>query len=279
MEVIQNRTALLEFEAYVQEGKYQELKKLKTFLVQAKSHLRKEFNELPGKRYVFDTVNMVVKFVTKEEKVTNHSGFIADALDYVRLDKLAPLISLNHEAISRDELEKEVAPFLLPATYYIRPNLNKHGKSFLQEYEYLFGGQSTVELLAEIRMVTEELEQATKEYEKLKESLSLLHQFKKKKNLSVSVGSISYIANKPSWDMEQIAENFGEDFIIRYGKVNVSLLDEWVVSGKFPKSIVNKNRTVIDLRSDFVVMSLDSEAKSFNYRNNKRTKLSLQRYA
>lgn len=279
MEVNTEQSALLEFESYVQEGKYQELKKLKSFLVQAKSHLRREFNELPGKRYVFDSVSMVVKFVTKEEKETNHPGFIADALDYVRLEKLVPLLSLNQELIKRDELEKEVAPFLLPTTYYIRPNLNKYGKSFLQEYECLFGGQSTVELLAEIRAVTEELEQVTKEYEKLKESLSLLPQFQEKKKLSVSVGSISYIANKPSWDMEQIAEKFGEDFIIRYGKVNVSLLDEWVVSGKFPKSIVNKNRTVIDLRSDFVVMSLDSEAKSFNYRNNKRTKLSLQRYA
>lgn len=278
-EIITEQSALLEFELYVREGKYQELKKLKSFLKQAKSYLRKEFYELPGKRYVFDSVNMVVKFVTKEEKETNHPGLIADALDYVRLEKLVPLLTLNYEMIKKDELEKEITPFLLPKTYYIRPTLNKVGKSYLQESEYLFGGQTTVELLAEIRAVTEELEQATKEYEKLKESLSLLPQFQEKKKLSVSVGSISYLANKPAWDMEQIAEKFGEDFIIRYGKVNVSLLDEWVLSGKFPKSIVNKNRTVIDLRSDFVVMSLDSEAKSFNFRNNKRTKLSLQRYA
>lgn len=278
-EIVEELLPLRDFELYVQEGKYQEMKKLESFLKQAKDYLRGALHSLPGKRHEFKSINMVAKFVTEEVKETNHSGFITDALDYVRLEALLPLLSLNHDAIKRDELEKEIAPYLLPTTYYVRPTLNKAGKTYVQPTDYLFGGQSHLELLAEIKAVTEELDVVTKEYETLKESLHSLPQLKKKKKLSTSVGSISYLANKPSWDMEQIAEKFGEEFVIRYGKVNVGLLDEWVVSGRIPKSIVTNNRTVIDLRLKFVVIRIDTESKIIRIHNSKRSKLSLRRYA
>ena len=273
------KNALFDFELYVREGKYQEMKQKEDFLKQAKNYLRLEFETFEGKRHVFKSINMVAKFVTKEVRKTNHSGLIADALDYVRLESLVPLLSLNHKAIVHDELEKEVAPYLLPTTYYVKPTLNKVGKSYVRKSEYLFGGQSPIELLAEIRAVTEELKRLETEYETLKESLSLIPKLKEKKKLSSSVGSVSYIANKPVWDMEQIAEKFGEEFIVRYGKVDLTVMDEWIVSGIVPKAIVTNNRTVVDLRLDFMVIPLDVESKVINIHNSKRTKLSLQRYA
>lgn len=275
------KTAIEEFEEYVREGKYEKMKVREAFLKQAKLHLREEFEVLPGKRHVFQDINMVVKFVTKEIRETNHSSLIADALDYMRLDALVPLLSLNHKAIQSDELDKELAPYLLPTTYYVKPTLNKIGSSFVKKPDYLFGGQSPAELLQEVNSVRTELERLENEYERLKESLALQLQLieSEKKKLSSSVGSVSYIANQPEWDLEQIAKNYGEEFIIRYGKVDMGLLDEWVVSGKIPKSIVTKNRTVIDLRLDFIVIPLDVESKILNFHNNKRTKLSLRRYA
>lgn len=267
------------FEQFIKEGKYLAIKQREHFLEEAKSFLKCEFENLPGKRHVFKDINMVVKFVTKEIRNTNHHGLITELFDYVKPEMALPLLSLDKKKLKAENKDELAAPFLLPTTYYIKPTLNKKGKAFVQKVDTLFGGQTYEELLFEINEVSTELTLLQNEYEEMKAELEKIVELTEKKKLKTSVGSISYLTHEPKWEMEPLMDVLGENFVINYGKVDMTLIDEWVLTGVIPKSIVTKNRTVIDLRLDFMVMPLDTESRIINFHNKKRTKLSLRRYA
>ncbi|MEK5149111.1 hypothetical protein MKX53_19190 [Psychrobacillus sp. FSL K6-4615] len=267
------------FETYIKEGQYREMKQREHFLEEAKLFLRKEFDQLPGKRYVFDEINMVVKYVTKEKRITDHSAIIMDLFDYVKPDMAISLISLDVKKMNNENKAELAAPFLLPPTYYVRPTLNKKGKSYTQKVDTLFGGQSYEDLLQEIQREHKKLETNQREYESLKVQLEQIPKLIKDKKIKTSIGSVSYLPHAPKWEMETLLDVLGENFVCTYGKVNMELLDEWVLTGAIPKSIVTKNRQVVDLQTDFIVMSLDTESRVLNFHRNKRSELSLRRYA
>lgn len=267
------------FEVYVKEGHYREMKQREHFLKQAKQFLRTEFDQLPGKRFVFNEINMVVKYVTKEKRKTNHMGLITDLFDYVKPEMALPLISLDSKKMANENKTELAASFLLPQTYYVRPTLNKMGKSYTQKVDTLFGGQSIEELLKEIQLESKKLEANQVEYERLKEQLEQMPNLIKDKKVKTSIGSISYLPHDSKWEMETLLDVLGENFVCTYGKVNIALLDEWILTGAVPKSIFTKNRTVIDLQTDFIVMPIDTESRVLNFQSNKRSELSLRRYA
>lgn len=275
--------AITDFQAFVQEGDYSLMKEHENFLKQAKEHLRSELHELPGKRHEFKKINMVAKFVVKEIRTVNHEGLIEDLFNYVKPELALSLLTLNSKAMVEVDMDGKATPYLLPSSYYVRPYLNKAGKAFLTKTDYLFGGQSTAQLVSEIKDVSLLHKKISQDYEIIKSDLKALFQtskeLQKKKKASTSIGSLSMVANKASWDMKAIYEKLGEEFLISFGQVNMTELDEWIVKGLIPKNILTKNRTVEDLRLDFVVMRLDDEEKMLNMYRRRRTRLSLERYA
>ena len=270
---------VLDFETFVTSGGYQTMKQHEAFLKQAKAHLREELKPLPGKRHLYPELNMVAKFVARKVQTTDHEKLIEDLFDYVKPELVLPILSLDGKRMKEVDMSADAAPFLLPPTYYVRPTLNKFGKRFTGVRDYLFGGQSKEELLTEIQMVTKKREASEEEYNQLKERLYLHAESEKTKQISTSIGSVSRIAHQPAWDMQLIYRELGEDFIKSFGKVSVTDLDEWVLTGRIPKSIVTKNRTVEDIKLDFIVMALDVEERILNIHNRKRSRLSLRRHA
>lgn len=265
-----------DFKEFMTEGEYRAMKQHEAFLKQAKEHLRNELHPLPGKRHEFRELNMVAKFVAVEVRSVDHEGLINELFDYVRAEQAVSLLTLDEKRMKEVDQEGVAAPFLMPKNYFVRPFFNKAGKSYSKTHDYLFGGQSVEDLLTEIRVMGKWHEIKVSEYERLKERLSNHQELIDKNKISTPFGSISRIANKPSWDMAAIVNEVGEDFISTFGQVKLSELDDWVLTGVIPKSIVMKHRTVKDIRLDFVVMQLDVEDRIMNMVKRQRSEKSLR---
>lgn len=271
-------SSIVGFESFVTEGDYKLMKQHEAFLKQSKAYLEEELKTSNNKRHEFPNVNMVAKFVAKEIRNTNEEGLIEDIFDYVKPELALPLFTLDSKKMKDESVDIVAKPYLLPATYYVRPYLNKIGKQHVNLKDYLFGGQTLEQLVTEIYTVTKSYKKTVSEYEKVKDSLfDYLDQVEMKK-VTTKVGSVSRIAHRPSWDMNGVLENLGEEFVQIFGKVNLSLLDEWIISGKIPRKILTDNRTVVDIRLDFIVIPLDVEARILNFSKRKRSDLSLRRH-
>ncbi len=266
------------FEKLVTGGHYEAMKQGAFFLKEAKAHLRSELSPLPGKRHEFPDINMVAKFVAKKIQTTNHEGIIEDLFDYVRPEAALSLLSLNREAMKNDNQLTKVLPFQEKETYFIRPFLNKAGKKYISIRESLFGGQTVEQLLGEIKMATTAQKKLTAVYDEIKEELSKSEELAEKRSLKTAVGSLSYIANNPTWDMAAIHAALGEDFIRTYGKVDLAQAEEWILTGKLPDKILKSHREVVDIQLDFIVMELDVEGRIFDIQRQRRSNLSLRRH-
>ncbi|MDQ0271225.1 hypothetical protein [Cytobacillus purgationiresistens] len=262
----------------IESGKYKELKQTEIFISQAKEHLRSSLNEWEGKRHAFPNLNMVAKFVPQKKWETNHASLIEDLFCYVKPEYIFPLISFNKKATD-EQSYIDIKPFIEEPTFFVKSTLNKVGKKSLMTNDYLFGGQSIEELITEIRdssIQYRSLKEAYEEFKRSAESCSVLNS---KKKVPTPFGSVSLIKKQADWSSEKVYKNLGEGYLINFGKVNLALLDEYMMSGLIPKHIVSPHRQITDITLKFVVMQLDTEEKIMNIHQKKIRRLSLQRYA
>jgi len=83
----------------------------------------------------------------------------------------------------------------------------------------------------------------------------------KENSIKTEVGSISKIPNKPIWDIYSLEKYFGSEFLLEFGEVNVTKLQEWIQIGALPKDVLTAHQVVNDVRLDFMVMSLENEKR------------------
>ncbi len=57
------------------------------------------------------------------------------------------------------------------------------------------------------------------------------------------------------------------------------LIDEYILKGIIPKSVVSAQRKLVDIRVDFVVMDIAAEERAMQYHRSKQINASLKRYA
>ncbi|WP_264739537.1 hypothetical protein [Cytobacillus firmus] len=175
-----------------------------------------------GKRHEFKNLNWVAKFVAKNIWVTNHSGIIEELLCYVQPDIAFSVMKLDSKSIKDDNQVGLLKPYTIPTTSFIKPALNKKGKSFIDNRDYLFGGQCEEELLSEIMAVTKELQTYQIRYEDFRKSCLRCPDLRERKKVTTPYGSISLLNNKPEWDLERVFGTLGEDFLIKYRKVDMA---------------------------------------------------------
>lgn len=248
------------FLEFVQEGHYSKKKNAESFLKEAKDELRQLLYAYDGKRFEFEKVGMVAKYVTKEVREIDQEQLIIDLSDYILEEHLHHVLEVNPKNLTEDQKE-DLTQFYLPATYYVRPTLNKFGKAYTTSQDILFGGQSEIELVTEIRNVSAHFKRLETEYERLKAEWAKDNELIKKKKLKTPVGSLSYLAHKREYNIEQILNEKSLDFFLQHGKVNLERLNEWIEMGVLDGSILKKNRTVTDITLQFMVMTLDAERK------------------
>ncbi|MDX1807714.1 MAG: hypothetical protein R3267_11875 [Paenisporosarcina sp.] len=267
------------FVQFVLNGEYQKLKQQAILLKQAKDHLKSELMLKDGKRHEYSDLNMVAKFVAKEVRQTNHEKMIESLFDYVKPEVALSVLSLDKKRMVEVDKEQVAKPFLLPVTYHNKPYLSKPIKEQMKLGDYLFGGQSLEEMVKEIRDVSQSSKVLQESYEQVMKDLLVWMNKENAKKITTPVGSVSRIANQDKWNMESVFNELGEDFLSNFGKVDLSLLDEYVLEGKIPRSIITDNREIVDIQLTFVVMDLETEARILNIHNRKRSELSLKRFA
>lgn len=273
-----NSIPVTDFEKLVTSGAYQSMKQGEAFLKEAKAHLREELFSLSGKRHEFPEINMVAKFVAKKIQRTDHEGIIEELLDYVKPEVALSLLSLDQTALKKENQLAPILPFQDNDTYYVRPYLNKAGKQYVSLHESLFGGQSREQLVREIKMASTFQKKMVATYDDIKARLSKQKELVEQKKVKTTVGSLSYIANKPTWDMDAVHASMGEDFIRTYGKVNLQRAEDWILTGKLPDQILKKHRELVDIQLDFIVMEMDVEGRIIDIQRQRRTNLSLRRH-
>lgn len=260
------------FVNFVRSGKYGEMKNIEKFLKDAKEELKQLLYEQDGKRFEFKEAGMVARFTMKPVREINMGQLIEDLSDYVHEEYLIELVDIDMKKMT-DGLKMAIEPFLLPRTYYARPTLNKIGKSYRKSEEIMFGGQSELELILEIKMVAEKLKRLEAEYDKIRNSLNSDLKLMKIKKVKTSLGSITYVQHKPKYNKKQILKEFTIDFFINYGCVNMERLNEFIAEGKAPSWILTANKELKDIAVSFSVMTIDAEAKMFKGLDWKRKQL------
>lgn len=266
------QTAANQFIQFVVSGNYAKMNTAKKNCDAAKEELKSILIHSEEKRHIFREQGMVAKFVPKKIQETDHSGLIEEILCYIRSEALSQVITFNKTKMEEDGVTNVIIPYQYPLTYYVKPTLNKHGKSFNAEKEY-FKGESTETLLKAIKHYSEQEKQLKNEYSELMRVFSSMQQQK----ISLEVGSISKIANKPMYNIYQLINELGEDFVLKYGEVKLSKLEEWINIGALPANIASNYQTVVDVRLDFMVMTFEAEQRMLEAFNQKQFR-AIRRY-
>ncbi|MFJ7891370.1 hypothetical protein ACIQYL_25410 [Lysinibacillus xylanilyticus] len=243
---------------FVKDGLYAEKQECKNNIEQAKELLRDQLHSTAKRRHEFKDLEWVAKFQLSEIRVTDQPGFINKILNYVRSEALSQVITLDSKLIESNKMHAKVADFKYKPTFYSKINLNKFGKSFNCTLGEDFTGLSPDEL---VRVIVSNSERQ-KTLESMYGQLMAPFKYMDDKRISLDIGSISKIPNKPIWDIYSMVNELGEEFIKKYGKVKLTVVDDWIQLGVLPKNIRSEYQQVIDIRLDFAVMSLEAERKA-----------------
>lgn len=272
-------------EKFIEDGNYPLLKqsegKVKKLTTSVKGRL--ESSEL--KRHVFENYNMVGKFIAKKIYETDYIALNEYLYD---IGLLLQVAEIDNKAIQGNELYFDmIQDFKLPDTFYIKPNFNKAGKEITK-------GTTPFEvsddlhldaLVKEIAILKPKIKELDYQYEKLKRKLMRLPEIELMQSLSKDLrvpiphkyGSLSLIANQSRYDIPSIYDYIGEWMLIEFGKPNNELLEKYILNGTLSKKDIDQFRTLIDIRLDFTVMTLEDETRLFNVLDDKNKRAAANR--
>lgn len=245
------------FQLFVKDGSYAEKTESKKNIEQAKELLRNQLHSSEQKRHEYKHLGWVAKFQPTEIKITDHPGLIAEILNYVRSEALSQVVTLDTALLNEDGMKECVDEFLYKPTHYLKTTLNKFGKSFNYTLGEDYKGLDPENLVRHLAFHSNIKNRLDVEYKSLLNPFTTM----KENKVSLDVGSIYKVQNKPVWDINALINDagLGEEFIRRYGKVQLTKLDEWIQIGAIPKNVKSEYQQVIDIRLDFAVMTLQAE--------------------
>ncbi|MEI2356686.1 hypothetical protein [Mesobacillus zeae] len=264
-------------EQFIEEGKYPELKKTEKKTKKFTSSLRSRLETSESKRHVFDEFNLVGRFTAKKDFSTDYIGLNEYLYD---IGLLFHVVEIDNELIQKNELYLDmIQDFKFPDTFYIKPNLNKAGKDLIKlPSSFVISEEMSLnEIVKELALLKPRVKELTYEYKKLKNRLikfpEIQQLFGKPKKLRKPIphkyGSLSVVANQPKYDIQAIYDYLGEWMLIEYGKPNSELLEQFILNGTITKKEIDQFRTIVDIRLDFSVMSIEDESKLLSMLDNK----------
>jgi hypothetical protein len=256
-------------EKFIEDGYYPELKqsegKLKKITTSIKGHL--EQSEL--KRHEFKEQNLVGRFTAKKVYETDYIALNEYLYD---IGLLLQVAEIDNKAIQNNELYFDmIQDFKLEDSFYVKPNFNKLGKelnkvpdSFVISDEW-----QLTDMAKQMALLKPRVKELKNEYERLKWKLSKLPEIEHMKSLPKELrvpiphkfGSLSLLANQSRYDISAIYDYIGEWMLIEYGKPNSELLERFLLNGTITKKDIDQFKTVVDIRLDFSIMTLEDERK------------------
>jgi hypothetical protein len=249
-EEIQPNAAVL-MERFIEAGLYGQMKAAEERGKQLKTWIRTQLETSDEKRHEFQEFDRVAKFVAKNIYEWDYEG-LNECLDAYGL---LPLVASIDQAKMKEEpsLLERVAPFALPPTFYVKPTLNKAGKEWVAAEKTGF-----LALLVQAERRWKHIQMA---YEQEKRNMLRCPELRERRKLTHRFGNISLVANATEYDMPQLYVAEGADFLIRHTKPNMAKLNSFIERRLFPKAELDLYRRIIDIRLDFVVMSLSEEQR------------------
>ena len=254
---------------------YQRMKMAEDNTKAIKKTLRAQLESHESKRHEFKKHNLVAKFVAKKVANTDYAALNEFLND---LGLLVPTVKLNHKDIKSDALLLDAfSPYQLEQKYKLHIAFNKEGKLIKQYPTESFEEQNIDGLIETFNSWNMDHKRLVDEYEKTKLEMLTCPVLQKEKKVSHKYGSVSRVALDPEYNISQIYEELGADFLIRYGKPDSEKLQEFVYRGLLSQSDIDQFKQVIDIRLDFMVLTLDAEERMFSMLHNRKMKAAQNR--
>jgi len=263
--------AIDRFEEYVLSGQYQTLKQLEQRQKETREFIRTQLQEEDGRRFEFKDVGYVGRFVRKNKTETNHEALLEELSDYVSVSSMISMNLLNFKP--SDDVKEYVEPFALPVDTYVKPTLNSVGKAlvvvhkgYYEHFPKILGYRGEISAYANR---DGKLKSAEKEYEQLMKMLNS----KLTKKTATKYGTLSVINKKPQYELQQIVHEFGETFLLEHCEGKLTKIHELMEMGILERTFLEPFQQVVDVRVDFILQSLESEQKAWDFMQERKKAL------
>lgn len=245
-------------------GKYFELKQLEHKLDSIKEEIKSRMEE-DEKRGEFP--NGVIA------KYTSHNTYEVDTLGLKSLLKDLGIL-VKTAKIEKDtiDLYPELAKYAKEQTYHIRFFPNKLGKTEKLGYNFKDTSDEALSLLW--LETKKQLEEAQTQIENAKRQMLQCEVLDKEGKLQCDYGTVSKVKNKLSYDTEAICIEKGIDFIVQYGKVCLSELEEnYVTEGFISPNEIKSFKKLTNISLKFTITTKESEEKVYWVMNQRKQRL------
>lgn len=265
---------------FIKSGGYRSLKiaeeKKKRVVKGVKRHLLE--SEL--RRQEFSRFGLVAKFTVQRDYRWDYhelNQYLAD------LGLLIPVATLlPDKALKNLEVLDMVSDFQLPVkSYTFRPYFNKLGKEINAFHDKLLEPYNHLELDMYLNIfdaTQRELDGCLDNYEAVKNEILTCSTFAEKKKLKYEYGSMSLSENKEGYNINEIVNEYGIDFLIEYGRPNMNKLQDFILRGTISQQEVyqfRKDVTAEDKDLKFTLMRIEDEHKQLQMLSNQRVRASL----
>lgn len=268
---------------YVESGGYRTLKFSEEKKKRLVSNVEKHLRNSESKRHEFPRYGLVAKYTVKRDYFWDYAGLNEYLADLGLLIPVATL--LPDKQLKKLDVLDDVVSYQLPVKEYsVRPNFNKKGKELNAYGEDAFDHFADMKLnmlLSMFDATQKELKHSQEYYENMKRQILSCPVLRQEKKVMYEYGSLSLIAKKEGYDIQAIAEDFGVDFIIEYGKPNMEKLQNFILQGTITQQEVyqfRKDVTSEDKGFSFTLMTLEDEQKQLELLSNRTLEASLNRY-
>ncbi|NLP52215.1 hypothetical protein [Bacillus sp. RO1] len=251
-------------EGFLRDGAYLAMKQHKSQLEALKSEVHYRLKDSEVRRHEYEKHNVVAKFIRKPITKVDSPGLIENLFCFLHDQIVCSVIKLDTTLIKKELPEELVAlkEFELPSSYYVKPSFNKNGKELLAvEDTYSFGEMSLDHLVKRFVPLQERVKAQEEEYESIKKKMIACEKLKESKKLPHEFGSVSLVANRPTFDIEKILRVYGEEFLVNYAVPETAALQSLIENRILPQSEVERFKQIIDYRLDFVMMNLEVERR------------------
>ncbi|OIJ09433.1 hypothetical protein BKP35_16395 [Anaerobacillus arseniciselenatis] len=241
-------------------GLYKEMKTADNKLETIKKTLKQQFEDGDLKRYELPH-NLIAKFVSVPIYETDEEGLKEFLDDYGLLPQT---VSLKEKSIKGADILAQLKAFQKPKEYFAQFYLNKEGKKHLDKEEYTFI-EDIDHLASEFLNQKTLFEDRQMSYNKIMEKITKCPFLRQSLTLKSTYGTCKLRNKEIEFYNNSIYDHFGNEFLMKYGKVSMKTIDDFIAKGYFSPTEIKSFRKIKDISLRFVVMEKDSEIKQSEF--------------
>jgi hypothetical protein len=263
------RTTEKLFETFIESHQYGEMKRVESQLKASKTFVKEQLRHQDDKRVAFDDLAMVARYTPKFIYEWDEEGLMTYLTDYLSVPLLVSegVLSIEPKKLKEEDPTLSLLEdFKKEGKSSLRPAFNKRGKLFINGRKDMIitSFQSVQRAISNIKRRQQSLETLTSQYEELKSAILKCPVMQSERRIEHAYGSLSLTKAKGTYQQNDILDVHGEEFMIRYGKINKTAAQELAKRKFISLNDVHSFRKVMDMRLDFTVMSIEAEQRMFD---------------